>query len=1775
MDSSQGNTSTASLNEDSFCSFKQSTTKKNEKNLAGVSQSANRGDDHGSFYKELYHFHENKGTPIPRVPKINGHEIDLHKFYNLVISRGGWAKINYRNEWEELVPEFNLPKKCVNASVALKQIYLRYLDRFEKVHFLGEDSERVDDADDDNRHKKWNNKVINEVPLKYNYSQHAVPDGLRIIHKLSTDLYKASEYERLIMSLMSPLPNEQDFAINVCTLMANESKHTLKIENSPKLLEVLLSHAGVYSHFTLRVIFIEFYSKIRRHSLQAFWSDCLRDKPEILELSYEDYFQSPDEKLENGIPELPLNRKRNDQRESFEDGLIDADDEEEDGETTKSLDFLNLGRGLGTHDYIGQRVHQIASILRNLSFIEENFTTLVRNRSFIRFLVMTANIRWGNLHHIGLDILGNVAAEIELSDPSSDDLTRCLLSTVCDGLEGQDRGVVISCLEILYKLCQKDNNEDHLHRCLDKKIYRQICLFLALNDIMLLMYTLECIYALSSLGEKSCQAIAHVNGVIDTLVSLVTVEAQSYGPDGCILMRVVETVPSNMPAPSPNVAPSSSTNATSNPPTQSTSSTQQDIKEPVATLTTVTSNEPQVSAPVQQQAVILQPPNIIRPPAPASAVVTPTPTPPPSNNNQTPIKTEAIKVEPSPVPTTQMSLKQAQQQVVQENEQFALAWLRATFEPVMALTSRIEQSDLYKMYNTASSKIGRQSVVSLAHFPRCVRMVFGGTVGPNKVKINNVDTMCYEGIRIRAKPLAVQGQVTNEVVIKKQEPVTTIKQSANQIQVQNQQPNTNQHGSILVAQLNNKTQQSQQQPIQQQQQTMQQQTIQQQQPMQQQQQFNQSSQILQQVLSNQTGESLMVVTNKSNSNLIIQQQQVNTTNVVNSQTMVSTSSSSLIKSLLANKVTTQDNAASNITSCLIAPNVNVHQQVAQRQHLQKQKEIAQQIAVSSTVTSIINTHNQNSNLTIKSPTMKTIATSAILPASMIKKDVDSETANWDPVPPLAPLSGMHGTIRTVIPNIIPKDEDSDSTGNVSIASSIISTNPNTPIIEDPENSFTSFEGLLMPNSKINLTDDDSKDSLNKQTSPSLVVSSNKMLADLLERKSLEPPYNISTEGNALKRKMDSTSDSSETSVPVKRQTGEIGDPIVIDGDDDVVPNAASSNAANLYAKLAASLLEDEEEEEEEVTPPPPIIHQSIIQEPQKQVITVPVPLQRQIIVSPNNPPQIVLAPSQPQQLGQATATIKTETGYQTVPVILQHSAAANQLTTNYQIQKQIVPGGQQIIQPMIQQPQQTQYMLATNNQGQTYLVAQQAPAQHQAVLVTQSPQGAPTKTIIFLQQPGPSQSVQQSGQLITTPGTQQKVIMATQQGQQMIVTQVPRPVQHQIIMNHHPMSTTATIVQNNSSISTNAILNQTSSMLGATNQPQIVTQQQLQQQQQLALPPRSQTPVVQQQIITQQVSHQQTIQQQTIQHQTIHGQAIQQQQQLQLQQQHQQQQQQSIIVERKPIFVGLDSGESTIQPTQSVKTQPTPPPTKPLTPSPPPVVKSPKVEEELPDPNWLWICDWRGCSKKKFRSANDVYLHTCTVHCPDNIDPNAEIYCQWGPGPNLCDNLPRKRFSLMTHLFDRHCTTESFKAALQRRIAAGPQSNQPTAPVTIIKNPVAANNSTNNGENNGTASPALSTSSSGSLPAASAAMQAIKRHAMDFVNPREMMDENEGPVTKSIRLTAALILRNLVNYTTSAKRSLRFYEPHLAGVALSNVESSRTIAQVLYEMNEASTYPYS
>ena len=73
----------------------------------------------------------------------------------------------------------------------------------------------------------------------------------------------------------------------------------------------------------------------------------------------------------------------------------------------------------------------------------------------------------------------------------------------------------------------------------------------------------------------------------------------------------------------------------------------------------------------------------------------------------------------------------------------------------------------------------------------------------------------------------------------------------------------------------------------------------------------------------------------------------------------------------------------------------------------------------------------------------------------------------------------------------------------------------------------------------------------------------------------------------------------------------------------------------------------------------------------------------------------------------------------------------------------------------------------------------------------------------------------------------------------------------------------------------------------------------------------------------------------------------------------------------------------------------------------------PSVPIPKPDPAAPFLCEWHGCMKA-FKSPKDVERHAITAHCPVGSD---DIPCLW----LRCDGMKRKRFSLMTHLQDRHC----------------------------------------------------------------------------------------------------------------------------------------------------------
>jgi AT-rich interactive domain-containing protein 2 len=241
-----------------------------------------------------------------------------------------------------------------------------------------------------------------------------------------------------------------------------------------------------------------------------------------------------------------------------------------------------------------------------------------------------------------------------------------------------------------------------------------------------------------------------------------------------------------------------------------------------------------------------------------------------------------------------------------------------------------------------------------------------------------------------------------------------------------------------------------------------------------------------------------------------------------------------------------------------------------------------------------------------------------------------------------------------------------------------------------------------------------------------------------------------------------------------------------------------------------------------------------------------------------------------------------------------------------------------------------------------------------------------------------------------------------------------------------------------------------------------------------------------------------------------------------------------------PGGVLVDSTQSAL-PTTNGRSTPssiaTPPPSSPTpSPSPPPALQ-PTVKIDTQKP---FLCEWAGCMKA-YKTPKEVENHAIADHCSLGTD---DIPCLWA----RCDGMRRKRFSLMTHLQDRHCHPQLMKLMAVRRvqIAQSGKSDVPLPPAPPPHPGYAPN----------------------------AALHAIKRHAVEFVSPKElaMRDEKEGPVTKSIRLTASLILRNLVIYSSLGRSRLRAYESHLSTVALSNVESSRTVSQILFDLANSTDF---
>ncbi|XP_066590882.1 AT-rich interactive domain-containing protein 2 isoform X8 [Prorops nasuta] len=1626
-----------------------------------------------NFLKELHHFHETRGTPFKKAPKISGKEIDLYLLYVVVTAHGGWIRVNTLNEWATLCEQFHLPDGCVNSGVGLKQIYLRYLDRYEKVHFLGEDGQGAYDDDEDSRHRKWSARSLHSVPLTYNHHQHNVAESLREYNGLSADLYKPSNYDKLALSLLSPLPNEQDFAINVCTLLSNEGKHTLRLDRYPRLVNILLAHAGVFDSPGTRQLFIQVYSRVRNYSINSFWSDVL-DSQDVIDLTNERSFMKKPVPTPHTFSRRKTIEKEKQnkavaaaaaavavaqhQQTSVEveeiaapmdvDGVLsdcsrldpfNCQDESFKDQNQNSIkfeeedrDLFCVGRTLGTQDPYGQRVLQIASILRNLSFTPENAAILGRDRCFLRFVLLCVRARWSNLHQLGFDILGNIANEVVLKE-AGERITDVVLSCVARGIESQDRFIVISCLEVLNKISQQDSNEEIVTFGLEDNVYELICRFLALSDIALLVYTLECLYALTSLGERPCTSVARVRGAIDTLVALVTVEAQSYGPKACILMRVVETV-STVPASPATTAQNASVSAAA-------------PAAPVATVASV-------------------------PTTPATVTASPPPASPSPSRPTTPASTTSKAAQKAAEAANALQQQHAHQQIIQENEQFALTWLKATFE--LAPGSRLEQEEVYKKYLGCCTKICRRGVIAPLHFPRCVRTVFGGSVGPSPAKGETTGTQYYDGIRVRNTPAPVTYPSQNAVATNTA-PIAAVNATPAKVAQRQQQQR------LLQQQLTG---------------------------------------VVQPAAPSATPATPTTILPKS---------------------PINSKQKPAIAPIPAKKIQRLNGAKFIMTNNCEKTEVNDSENI-------------NQILTSTNVVTNLTENHISSTAKVGRTPITTLITATTATNTIATTNKTSQ--------------------RSVCTSIA---EDSDSTNNSLASSSGIGGSRDcSGVGVEEENSLTSFEGILLNGAPSSLDIDAQDDGSSKDSSS--VGSKEKplqsmMLADLLEKKvDKEPILNGVLGKNSINEKgMDLVENhikkvlkESPTDIKIKLEPDDSGmiktevseetlieaprgmkrtasdsdevdakkpkysngitspDPAVDsttvestvssikseeqDDEKDSEKVTVSSTAANLYAALAADCIEDEIDIEEQVITTkvdPPVIKEEPHIFINQIITTTPQPQQHQ-----STQVQVQQAPQPLQQQQQLIVAAPRQ-------IVVQQALQPN----NQMIIPAAAVKGRQTPQPQVlfqQSPSgQLQYVVSGGVPGQNYVLAQPQTAlvqgQAQTVLVAQTTQqqGTGAKTIIILQP-----------QAATQPAPQ-KMVAVTNQGQQVVVTQVPRPIMQSPALGNIPpplVPTSATIPQ--TSIIVNSSVAQTNPNAVTVTIPAIAQ-------------PNPISTSVPSRVVTPTPASTPPPTRPTTPHQAAATHGIQ-------------------VKPPAKVIKTVNSSTSTepeSKPSTSQQQQPQPSETKTIT------IKI--------DPN-AFLCEWRGCLRQ-FKTPHEVYMHVCESHCPTGGE---EILCLWAS----CDALKRRRFSLMTHMLDRHCNSDIMMMRRKQLTVSGKTeiSTSTTSPVPTPHHPGYAPN---------------------------AAFHAIKRHALEFVNPKELMqqrpskpaaatssvssprpgqnpppeqDDNEGPVTKSIRLTAALILRNLVIYSTHGRRHLRAYEPHLAGVALSNVESSRTIAQVLYDMNDQS-----
>ncbi|KAL8201706.1 hypothetical protein R6Q57_010853 [Mikania cordata] len=87
------------------------------------------------FMDILGKFHAAMGTKF-KIPIVGGRDLDLHRLFMEVTSRGGIKKVLEEKKWREVTNCFDFPPSATNASFILRKYYMSLVHHFEQVYYF-------------------------------------------------------------------------------------------------------------------------------------------------------------------------------------------------------------------------------------------------------------------------------------------------------------------------------------------------------------------------------------------------------------------------------------------------------------------------------------------------------------------------------------------------------------------------------------------------------------------------------------------------------------------------------------------------------------------------------------------------------------------------------------------------------------------------------------------------------------------------------------------------------------------------------------------------------------------------------------------------------------------------------------------------------------------------------------------------------------------------------------------------------------------------------------------------------------------------------------------------------------------------------------------------------------------------------------------------------------------------------------------------------------------------------------------------------------------------------------------------------------------------------------------------------------------------------------------------------------------------------------------------------------------------------------------------------